>query len=258
MSGCEPTFLPENINSQIFAGFQNTDLYQINQALSGDFTQYFMFQNTDLYEIWQTIVGGGGGGVPDETLKAANADLSTPRLISTQTDDSKLWLSDSFVGINNATPTELLHILAEGNSGLSSPVLIQDSLGQNLFEIVDNGILRSGGITKGVQLEEYVTGVNQVWEQQKVGNTVARRMRLLSGNNVSEEYQNNYKWRVEAFGTLIFQIQDANRFSFNVVAQPRGLGTAAKLALPATLGGIVFDTDLGQLSYYNGVAWVNI
>jgi hypothetical protein len=82
----------------------------------------------------------GAATLSDFYLKTDAALSSTPQLVKDRANNvSDLYLSDGGVGIGAGDQGQKLFVLADGSIGATVPLLIENSNGDDLFTLLDNG-----------------------------------------------------------------------------------------------------------------------
>lgn len=143
------------------------------------------------------------------------------------------------ISLSTRSPTNAPAIGGERGRGTQTTPT-QSLSGDNMLVIVGNGYT-------GTQTSPGF-GCNLTFQQSENCTATANGGEISFGTAINGTNTTIERIRIKNGGETIFQYaMQAARYT-----------TSEKLALVASTGWVVFDTDLAKLSYFNGTTWVNI
>jgi hypothetical protein len=216
---------------------------------------------TDTPSRTLTVTGDGA------RIKDLNIGVSSATAIS-NTSNIIANFSSNGIGVKSGgvlNASAIFHIQGSGTTSATTALLVQNSAGTEAFKVNDAGDLFFNGLetssmrihtlgnaNKGISIDNEIdmgafSGITfKAWDGSAYsnfmrinGNTASRGL-IIGGttNNASAKLQ-----------------IDSTTQGF----LPPRMTTAQKNAIATPAAGLmVYDTDLNQMSYYNGTTWVNI
>jgi hypothetical protein len=178
------------------------------------------------------------------------------------------------ISIGNTTESAKLFVKGSGTTSATSSLLVQNSSGTQLLKTFDDGeiqagssgatqfkiyntnglaIARDGSFNSNIRIREFGTGGPTF---QMNGNSTPT-FKMLDGSNFSC-ISSHANWTGVGKGTVENTSAALQTDSTSRGWLPPRMTTAEKLAIGTPANGLlVFDTSLNQMSYYNGVTWIN-
>jgi hypothetical protein len=209
--------------------------------------------------------------------------------VSTADERMRITPSGSLL-IGTTTESARLQVLGSGTTSATTNTLKQNSSGTQLFKLTDDGKVTIGNGTTGTALLDVSVGAGSTPPLRLKGYSDAGtsylisagtesfqdgfKVKMVNGNVTMGTQLNGYTFGLETFNGVAMHIANAGNIGMgttspNVSAKldvssttqgflPPRMTTAQKLAIGTPANGLmVFDTSLNQMSYYNGVTWIN-
>jgi hypothetical protein len=175
-----------------------------------------------------------------------------------------------------ATPTAQLEIQGAGTTSATTSLLVQNSAGSDLIRLNDLGLLQFGGTTNAFPAFKRVgSGLElKSADDTSDGEPIFTSFNIQVKNMFFGAGALTFGY---AGGTVGFRMSNVGASSFGVSVTdapasaqlevrsttkgflPPRMTTTQKNAISSPASGLqVYDTDLNQMSYYNGTTWVNI
>jgi hypothetical protein len=180
----------------------------------------------DIYTYLEVNANGG-----QVNMKFGNGSGTTHFINNYSTG---MWASNKFAfGPSFFTPSGQVHVKGSGTTSATTSLLVQNSAGAETFKVQDNGVVVIENFT-------FVSG-------SVIENTTTRLVATTGGVAVNSNY-------AFANSSSILDVASTTKGFL-----PPRMTTTQKNAISTPASGLmVYDTDLNQMSYYNGTSWVNI
>jgi hypothetical protein len=196
------------------------------QEIKGNGDQLWITNSGDIYTY---LKFSANGGFLSMTFGDGNGTVNYLNNYSTG-----MWASNKFAfGPSLFAPSGQVHIKGSGSTSATTSLLVQNSAGAETFKVQDNGVVVIENFT-------FVSG-------SVIENTTTRLVATTGGVAVNSNY-------AFANSSSILDVASTTKGFL-----PPRMTTTQKNAISTPASGLmVYDTDLNQMSYYNGTSWVNI